>query len=139
MIAAEAYCAQNAGQEGYLALLDMLLRPGNGQAPMYAEACHLLAAKGARGLSHALHFTSAMVRHQHKLQWVTFWQLKMGQQRLVTPALIRLHLASCTGQVATDVEACSLQAAQSRTVLPHALCSAPAVVRCPCTLTPSAS
>ena len=64
IIAAEAYCAQNAGHEGYLALLDMLLRPGNGQAPMYAEACHLLAAKGGRGLPCALHFTFAMVRHQ---------------------------------------------------------------------------
>ena len=57
--AAEAYCAKNAGQEGYLALLDMLLRPGNGHAPMYAEACHLLAAKGARRLPHALHLTFA--------------------------------------------------------------------------------
>ncbi|BDA48080.1 Transforming growth factor-beta receptor-associated protein [Coccomyxa sp. Obi] len=44
---AEAYCARWAGQQGYLALLDMLLHPGDGRAPLYAEACHLLAAQGA--------------------------------------------------------------------------------------------
>ena len=83
IIAAETYCAQNAGQEGYLALLDMLLRPGSGQAPMYAEACHLLAAKGGRGRPRALHITSAMVRHQCGLRSVTPWQLEMGEHSLM--------------------------------------------------------
>ena len=46
--AAEAYCARWAGGEGHLALLDALLRPGDGRAPLYAEACHLLAAQGMR-------------------------------------------------------------------------------------------
>lgn len=44
---AEAYCARWAGQAGYLQLLDMLLHPGSGREPLYAEACHLLAAQGA--------------------------------------------------------------------------------------------
>ncbi len=43
---AEAYCARWAGQQGYLSLLDMLLHPGHGRDPLYAEACHLLAAQG---------------------------------------------------------------------------------------------
>ena len=43
---AEAYCARWAGQQGYLFLLDMLLHPGHGREPLYAEACHLLAAQG---------------------------------------------------------------------------------------------
>lgn len=47
---AEDYCARFAGQEGHLMLLDMLLHPGDGRAPLYTEACHLLAAQGA-GLS----------------------------------------------------------------------------------------
>ncbi|KAK9839815.1 hypothetical protein WJX81_003522 [Elliptochloris bilobata] len=45
--AAEAYCTRWAGGEGHLALLDALLRPGDGRPPLYAEACHLLAAQGA--------------------------------------------------------------------------------------------
>ena len=44
--AAEAYCEQHTGQAGYLALLSMLLAPGEGRAPLYAEACQLLAAQG---------------------------------------------------------------------------------------------
>jgi hypothetical protein len=43
---AEAYCARFAGQDGHLLLLDMLLHPGDGRTPLYAEACHLLAAQG---------------------------------------------------------------------------------------------
>jgi len=49
MRAAEAYCARWARGEGHLALLDALLRPGDGRPPLYAEACHLLAAQGAAG------------------------------------------------------------------------------------------
>ena len=48
MRAAEAYCARWAPGEGHLALLDALLRPGDGRPPLYAEACHLLAAQGPR-------------------------------------------------------------------------------------------
>ena len=44
--AAEAYCEQHTGQAGYLALLSMLLAPGEGRAPLYTEACQLLAAQG---------------------------------------------------------------------------------------------
>ncbi|KAK9804448.1 hypothetical protein WJX73_002374 [Symbiochloris irregularis] len=44
---AEAYCEQHAGPLGGLALLRMLLAPGQGRAPLYAEACHLLASRGA--------------------------------------------------------------------------------------------
>ena len=44
--AAEAYCEQHTGQAGYLALLSMLLAPGEGRPPLYAEACQLLAAQG---------------------------------------------------------------------------------------------
>ncbi len=53
---AEAYCARWAGQQGYLALLDMLLHPGDGRAPLYAEACHLLAAQGGSPLHSLTHF-----------------------------------------------------------------------------------
>lgn len=45
--AAEAFCEATAGEEGYRALLDMLLRPGEGRAPLFAEACHLLANSSA--------------------------------------------------------------------------------------------
>jgi hypothetical protein len=45
--AAEAYCKAHTGQEGYMALLDMLINPGNGRPPLYDDACHLLAAQGA--------------------------------------------------------------------------------------------
>ena len=44
--AAEAFCEQHTGQAGYLALLSMLLAPGEGRAPLYTEACQLLAAQG---------------------------------------------------------------------------------------------
>ena len=44
---AEAYCARYAGAEGHAQLLEMLLRPGDGREPLYADACHLLAAQGA--------------------------------------------------------------------------------------------
>ena len=43
---AEAYCAEHAGPEGYHALLDMLLQPGEGRKPLLVDACHLLAAGG---------------------------------------------------------------------------------------------
>ena len=43
---AERYCQEQAGAQGRLALLRMLLAPGHGRAPLYAEACHLLAAPG---------------------------------------------------------------------------------------------
>ena len=46
MHAAEAYCEQHAGQPGYLALLSMLLSPGDGRSPLYVDACRLLAAQG---------------------------------------------------------------------------------------------
>ena len=43
---AEAYCARLTGREGHLLLLDLLLHPGDERAPLYIEACHLLAAQG---------------------------------------------------------------------------------------------
>lgn len=43
---AEAYCARFTGRDGHLALLDLLLHPGDGRPPLYIEACHLLAAQG---------------------------------------------------------------------------------------------
>ena len=46
MDAAEDYCGRHAGPDGYLTLLDMLLRPGDERSPLFAEACHLLAAQG---------------------------------------------------------------------------------------------
>ena len=44
---AERYCNEHAGPQGRLALLRMLLAPGQGRPPLYAEACHLLAVAGA--------------------------------------------------------------------------------------------
>lgn len=49
MAAAEQYCAEQAGKGGqasYALLLEMLLRPGQGRAPLLPQACHLLAAQG---------------------------------------------------------------------------------------------
>lgn len=45
--AAARYCRQHAGQEGYAALMDMLLAPGVGEAPRLEQACQLLTARGA--------------------------------------------------------------------------------------------
>ncbi|GMH35213.1 hypothetical protein BSKO_03081 [Bryopsis sp. KO-2023] len=39
------YCKKHAGHEGFLALLEMLLRPGEGREPMYTEACQVLNAE----------------------------------------------------------------------------------------------
>ncbi|MEW5300203.1 MAG: hypothetical protein WDW36_003149 [Sanguina aurantia] len=41
------YCKVHAGQQGYLQLLDLFLRPGDGRPPMYAAACRVLSAEGA--------------------------------------------------------------------------------------------
>ncbi|GIM01063.1 hypothetical protein Vretimale_5917 [Volvox reticuliferus] len=41
------YCRARCGQEGWLALLDLLLRPGAGREPDYSAACRVLAAEGA--------------------------------------------------------------------------------------------
>ncbi|EFJ47553.1 hypothetical protein VOLCADRAFT_91994 [Volvox carteri f. nagariensis] len=41
------YCRSRCGQEGWLALLDLLLRPGGGREPDYGAACRVLAAEGA--------------------------------------------------------------------------------------------
>ncbi|GLI64853.1 hypothetical protein VaNZ11_008236, partial [Volvox africanus] len=41
------YCRARCGQEGWLALLDLLLRPGAGLEPDYSAACRVLAAEGA--------------------------------------------------------------------------------------------
>ena len=43
---AEAYCKKLGSQEAYLGLLDLLLHPADGREPLYADACHLLAAQG---------------------------------------------------------------------------------------------
>ncbi|CAD7698296.1 unnamed protein product [Ostreobium quekettii] len=40
-----AYCKQHGGQDGFLTLLEMLLHPGDGQQPMYTEACMVLNAE----------------------------------------------------------------------------------------------
>ena len=45
---AEAYCARYAGAGGHAQLLELLLHPGDGREPLYADACHLLAAQGVR-------------------------------------------------------------------------------------------
>lgn len=50
MDAAEDYCGKHAGPDGYLTLLDMLLRPGDSRPPLFVEACHLLAAQGGASL-----------------------------------------------------------------------------------------
>lgn len=36
------YCKKHAGHEGFIALLDMLLNPGEGRDPMYTEACQVI-------------------------------------------------------------------------------------------------
>ncbi|GFR48494.1 hypothetical protein Agub_g10393, partial [Astrephomene gubernaculifera] len=41
------YCRARCGQEGWLALLDLLLRPPDGRDPDYSAACRVLAAEGA--------------------------------------------------------------------------------------------
>lgn len=41
--AAIRYCKKHAGHEGFIALLEMLLRPGEGREPMYTEACQVSA------------------------------------------------------------------------------------------------
>ncbi len=54
MVGAEQYCAEQGpkgGQATYALLLDMLLHPGQGRSPMFAQACHLLAAQGQRLLT----------------------------------------------------------------------------------------
>jgi hypothetical protein len=50
---AEAYCARYAGPEGHAALLELLLRPGDSRPPLYADACHLLAAQGVYSMQHS--------------------------------------------------------------------------------------
>ena len=45
--AAEAYCAAHLGPPGYVRLLDMLLAPALGAAPLLPDACHLLHSAGA--------------------------------------------------------------------------------------------
>ena len=50
MVGAEQYCAEagaraSGGQASYALLLDLLLHPGPGRAPLFAQACHLLAAQ----------------------------------------------------------------------------------------------
>lgn len=57
--AAEAYSEVHVGEAGYEALLEMLLRPGPGRTPLFAEACHLLANTG-------LH-TTRMIPRLYKL------------------------------------------------------------------------
>lgn len=50
MVEAERYCAEQGlkgGQATHALLLHMLLHPGQGRPPMFAQACHLLAAQGA--------------------------------------------------------------------------------------------
>lgn len=44
--AAERYCRQHAGQDGYAVLMDMLLAPGQGHEPRLEQACRLLTAQG---------------------------------------------------------------------------------------------
>lgn len=49
MVEAERYCAEQGlkgGQATHALLLDMLLHPGQARPPMFAQACHLLAAQG---------------------------------------------------------------------------------------------
>ena len=49
MVGSEQYCAEQGlkgGQVTYALLLDMLLHPGQGRSPMFAQACHLLSAQG---------------------------------------------------------------------------------------------
>ena len=49
MVEAERYCAEQGlkgGEATHALLLDMLLHPGQGRPPMFAQACHLLAAQG---------------------------------------------------------------------------------------------
>ncbi len=43
---ATAYCHALGEQDAYMTLLAMLLHPGEGRDPLYAEACQLLAAQG---------------------------------------------------------------------------------------------
>eukprot|EP00884_Botryococcus_braunii_P004337 jgi/Botrbrau1/13904/Bobra.0017s0011.1 len=45
---ATAYCQALGEQEAYMTLLAMLLHPGEGRDPLYAEACQLLAAQGSQ-------------------------------------------------------------------------------------------
>lgn len=37
------YCKKHAGHEGFIALLDMLLNPGEGRDAMYTEACQVVS------------------------------------------------------------------------------------------------
>ncbi len=73
MDAAEDYCGKHAGPDGYLTLLDMLLRPGDARPPLFMEACHLLAAQGNVLLSiccsssFTTSGTTARSRHQQEL------------------------------------------------------------------------
>lgn len=58
---AEQYCEQQAGPSERLALLRMLLSPGHGREPLYAEACHLLAAQGQTWMLWCVYHLSARV------------------------------------------------------------------------------
>lgn len=39
------YCKKHARHEGFISLLEMLLRPGEGREPMYTEACQVSNAQ----------------------------------------------------------------------------------------------
>ena len=77
--AAEAFCEQHTGQAGYLALLSLLLAPGEGRAPLYTEACHLLAAQGTS--------------HTPQPPWV----LSFRQRRVREPSTDRRPLRRASG------------------------------------------